>query len=233
MPGPVNQPESLATLNPVVLSSSVNARVERLGEGAFYSVTGSTLKLPPSSFSGCDIRAGVIVPEGKGAIKKVFRTFAELQTISISTHRGLAPVRCLGESWAREYTPGTRSVGGTLIFSVLHNDVFQSLLRLGAKEGYTPFTHISDQIPPFTIIITATNELGQEAAMYIQDVTLMNSGMTLSIDDIFTETQMQFVAKWATPFLDTRVQDLIDSLRSTNDEARRLSTWTPEARRRR
>lgn len=164
---------------------------------------------PPASFSGCDIRAGIMVPGGKGGIPSSFKIFGDLQTITISSHRGASPVRCLGEHWVREYARGTRTIGGTLIFSVLNSDTLHSLMRLNYKEVYTPYTAVIDQIPPFNVTIMGVNESGQAAALGILDMVLINNGITLSIDDIFTEQSYTYVAKWATPFIDVRNQDII------------------------
>lgn len=210
-------------------SNSARAAVHRANLRGLYAVRGTTLTLPPASFSGCDIRAGIFVPRGKSSNNDEFKEFAELQTLALSSHRGTSPVRCLGEHWAREYSRGSRTHAGTLVFSVLQNDVFQDLLSLGQHESYTPFTTVSDQIPPFTITVSAVNELGQEAAMVIYGVVLLDTGMTLSIDDIFTESSYSFVAKWASPFVDTKVQSLVDRMtRLPNESSQALSSYRPQ-----
>jgi hypothetical protein len=53
----------------------------------------------------------------------------------------------------------------------------------------------SDQIPPFTIVLTSQNEYGNISVMGILGVELINEGSGISIDDIVTETQMTFVAR--------------------------------------
>lgn len=69
---------------------------------------------------------------------------------------------------------------------------FADLSRLGVELA-TP--NYSDQIPPFTITLTATNEYGNVSVMSILGVELINEGSGISIDDIVTETQMTFVAR--------------------------------------
>jgi len=53
----------------------------------------------------------------------------------------------------------------------------------------------SDQLPPFTVSLTAMNEYGNRSVMHILGVELINEGSGISIDDIVTETQMTFVAR--------------------------------------
>lgn len=60
-----------------------------------------------------------------------------------------------------------------------------------------------DQIPPFTVVLTAANELGAVAKMEIRGVQIMNEGMGMSIDDIMTEQQCTFVAREIHPWLPT------------------------------
>lgn len=213
MPGVLGRQEEPQTgfINQNAVAAA--AQLERIVQNGVTFIAaaeeGRSTWSPPSSFCGCDIHAGIMVPDGRGGIPRSFRVFGDLQTITVSSHRGVSPVRCLGEHWVREYTRGSRTIGGTLIFSVLNSDTLQGLLRLGTKETYTPYTTIADQIPPFNVTIVGVNELGQAAALGLLDVVLVNNGITLSIDDILTEQSYTYVAKWATPFIDIRTQDII------------------------
>ena len=92
---------------------------------------------PLTGFSGADIKASVtITPErSKSPGQQALKTFAELQTITITSHRGAGAVRCLGESHVRDYTRGTRTFGGTLVFSVLEKD--------GSLQGVAKFAYVS------------------------------------------------------------------------------------------
>jgi hypothetical protein len=62
-------------------------------------------------------------------------------------------------------------------------------------EGERVPANYSDQIPPFTVVLTGNNESGGSMWMAILGVELLNEGAGLSIDDIVNETQMTFVAK--------------------------------------
>ena len=160
--------------------------------------------LPPASFSGCDIFGTAFVPGVVSASgTPSYKAFGELQTITTSSHRGVTPCRFLGESWVRSYVAGTRSFAGTMIFSVLYEDVFRELYSVNKAELSTPFTTTVDRLPPFTIVLTAVNEYGYSASMALYEVRLTDMGMTLSVDDILTESTYGYIATWATPFMST------------------------------
>lgn len=70
--------------------------------------------------------------------------------------------------------------------------------RLGGIQEATPWYH--DQIPPFTIVLTAATEYGQVCRMAIHNVEILNAGSGISIDDITTDENMTFVATDITPW---------------------------------
>lgn len=76
--------------------------------------------------------------------------------------------------------------------SILISEDNSSLGMLGIVKANPNY---SDQIPPFTITLTAMNEYGSVSVMHILGVELINEGSGVSIDDIVTETQMTFVAR--------------------------------------
>lgn len=157
------------------------------------------------SFSGVDIHATCFVPSalssGSSISAGTFKKFAELQTITVSSNRGVYPVRRLGESFVAEYVKGTRTIAGTIIFSVLEKDVFSNLYQVDKRDTRNAQIPFVDMLPPFTIGLHAINESGKDASMFLTDVTLTNFGMTISVDDLFIESTYNYVAKWATPFM--------------------------------
>ena len=57
-----------------------------------------------------------------------------------------------------------------------------------------------DQVLPFDITVTASNEYGAFARMQIHGVEILNSGSGMSIDDITTDEACTFVATRVTPW---------------------------------
>lgn len=65
----------------------------------------------------------------------------------------------------------------------------------GALDIRAGLPYYADQIPPFNITITFSNEYGNAAARSIYGVELLNEGSGASMDDIVIEETMTFVAR--------------------------------------
>jgi hypothetical protein len=132
------------------------------------------------------------------------KTLAELQTISWSIYRGKAPVRTLGSVYPRSYVRGGRTISGSMIFTVFYQHALHELL-------YNNFSHYStgtsdydkqqytatlvDQLPPLDLSLVFANEYGAVSEMGIYGVDFYQEGSTHSIEDIFTENVIQYVAR--------------------------------------
>ena len=81
---------------------------------------------------------------------------------------------------------------------------FPSDVEQGTDDALTvkrAFPHYSDQIPPFDITITFSNEYGQAATRSIYGVELLNEGSGASMDDIVIEETMTYVARECGPMV--------------------------------
>jgi hypothetical protein len=153
------------------------------------------------TFAGSDIKAVMYLPmltkaslSGTEATK--FKVFADLQTISISSTRSVSPVRVFGRSSPIGYTRGARTFAGSLVFATIRRDPFLDVADASIAESLVNSTTslIADQLPPFSIVITAVNETGTAATQIIHGITITNYGTTYSIDDLYTETTYTYVA---------------------------------------
>jgi len=153
------------------------------------------------TFSGSDIKAVMYLPmltkaslTGKETTK--FKIFADLQTISISSTRSVSPIRVFGRSSPIGYTRGARTFAGSLVFATIRRDPFLDVADSSIAESLVNSTTslIADQLPPFSIVITAVNETGTAATQIIHGITITNYGTTYSIDDLYTETTYTYVA---------------------------------------
>lgn len=147
------------------------------------------------AFAGTDIQAIMYMPlltlgDATNSGQKKFKVFAELQTISISSTRSVSPVRVLGRSSPIGYTRGASTIAGTMVFASINADAFSEVYDISIAENISSATTslVSDQLPPFSIVITAANESGGVALQLINGITLTNYGTTYSIDDLYTET---------------------------------------------
>jgi hypothetical protein len=156
------------------------------------------------SFSGADISVIIVLPRhfmigAKGPMKVI----SAMQTLTISSTASVLPVRNVGRATPRSYLKGARTFAGTMIFTVLDKDPFQELFAIDTLQSPDISNgnwHI-DQMPPFDIVITAANEFGTTAIQYIHEVTIMNHGVTYSVDDMYTESSYSYVAKYVSPFV--------------------------------
>lgn len=164
------------------------------------------------SYSGTDISAFIYLPllaksSLKGKLAKKAKALATLQTLSISSTRSVSPVRVFGRSSPLAYTRGARTIAGTLVFASVNQDVFQDIYDHDIAEStlQSSSSMLSDQLPPFSIVITAANEKGGAAIQMLHGVTLVNYGTTYSIDDLYTEVTYTYVATDVLPLISSTV----------------------------
>lgn len=145
-----------------------------------------------NSFSGADIVATVTVD----AIGATY-TIGELQTISYSIHRPKVQVRTLGRVNPSGIAKGTRTIAGSLIFTVFDRNIVKNILSNATKNQKKAMECISmfDEMPPFDITITFSNETGIKSKLIIKGVEIVNEGQTMSVEDIITENIYNYVAQ--------------------------------------
>jgi len=125
------------------------------------------------------------------------KVLTELQTLSISTHRDKNEVRAFGHVYSKGVVRGPRTVAGSMVFTVFNSHVLQELMELHSSEfdqGIVTTT-IADQIPPMDLTIVFANEYGNISRMAIYGVEIVNEGMVMSIEDLFTESTINFIAR--------------------------------------
>lgn len=166
-----------------------------------------------TTFSGADI-----VAQFDGV------TIGTLAGITWSVSREKGAIYTLGDANPRAFTRGKRGIAGTLVFQTFDRDVLWQLVeqsdmqiwkRASAynNDVYAEPTQLtnawweqsidvisskpfySDEVLPFDITISYSNEYGKMARREILGVELLNEGSGLSIDDIVSEQTMTFVAR--------------------------------------
>lgn len=198
-----------------------------------YREVGDTLEpLRFDALTGADLTCSVLLPSpSKQQLLSMgltadpgpmLKTFAELQTITISTERSMGAVWRLGESAPNAITRGQRSVAGTLVFTTFYRDVFAELYHrwTGDAVNESAPTHV-DQLPEFNILIQGATEMGAFGSIAIVGVNLMASGQTISIHDLYTESTYSYRARLVFPFVrDTlHFQRLISQYHGSKDVA--------------
>lgn len=143
---------------------------------------------PYGTFSGTDIIATLLFPGSPPIV------LGEVSTLSYSIYREKVPVRTLGRISAKGFTKGPRTVAGTIIFTVFDKHVVNTMrdqLDVLRQAGRLK----SDELPPFDLLLSGGNEFGAAAAMRIYGVTVIEEGMTFSVEDIFSENIWQYEAR--------------------------------------
>jgi len=146
------------------------------------------------------------------------KVLAELQTISYQSFRDKVPFRPLGSVYPVGYTRGPRTIAGSMIFTIFHQHVLHEILDLNLKfyntgtsdhDKYRYTTNLADQLPPLDISLVFANEYGALSHMGIWGVEFISEGATFSIEDIFSENTLQWVARDLDPMrlIDKRAID--------------------------
>jgi len=144
--------------------------------------------------------------------RSFLKTFASIQTLSLTTRRSVSPVRRMGEAFPAYYTRGPRTIAGSMLFIFLDETPLYDFHRrtlADPKDGSHHF--VIDRIPPFNVLITGINEYGHYVEGALLGVTLLASGMTISIEDLFTEQQYTYVARSMIPLARRERHELVSS----------------------
>lgn len=140
------------------------------------------------SYSGTDIIP--IISAYNGAAK----TLGYISTCSYSVHTNFSPVNTCGHFNPISFTRGTRLIAGSFVSIVFDKT---PLYELNTTAYNTYNSPTSGHLPPFDIILIFHNEYQQykECVLKIFGVRIMDEGQVHSVDDIYTENTMSFVAE--------------------------------------
>lgn len=165
------------------------------------------IEIGKTSFSGQDVRVyGMLSGAGRNNINRSSLVFLDsIHTISVSSFREKVPVRACGHVNAKNFTRGPRTIAGSIICTIVGRHPFFDLMldtvnydfsyddryrRTQKDPRFYP-----DYLPPINLTLRFSNELGNNATLFIIGVDLINDGMTVAVDDIITETTYQYVAR--------------------------------------
>jgi len=164
-----------------------------------YGLTPSSLvySSAESSFSGTDCVVSIVYNEHIVILGNV-------ETVSYSIHRDKAPVRTLGRTYAKNYTRGQRTIAGSLIFVQFDESPLYKLYEFFNKKlenAHRFSSPLSDEIPPFDMMLMFSNEYGFNSIIRLYGIEIVDEGATFSINDIYSENVMQFIAKDIDPMV--------------------------------
>ena len=121
-----------------------------------------------------------------------------VQTFSHSTHREKVPVRVLGRSTPKGFTSGQILVAGSIVFVVFNHfplyDVVKEINYVrNTSDRYT--SPLPSQLPPLDLLLLFHNEFGNQALTRLYGLEFVDEGQVHSINDIYSECTMQYVAR--------------------------------------
>ena len=107
-----------------------------------------------------------------------------------------------------------------MIFTLFNTHVLSELLEMNLsyyntgqmrdKDFYTDTTVLIDQLPPLDISLLLANEYGSVSRMGLYGVEFLQEGGTFSIEDLFSEVTVQYVARDLDPMRILMQRDLDD-----------------------
>lgn len=184
------------------------------------------------SFAGVDIQATMILPklsqhmgDGKSSDDGDFIELGELQTISYSIHRENSPIRTLGHVNPRGFVKGSRTIAGSLIFTVFNEYAFYRIKQFKQALLNKNYAPVADMLPPFDVVLTFFNEYGLAAKMKLYGITIVDEGQTMSIDDLITEQTYTYMARGIQPMVHLDPAEDRNIYANLPDEQSRYEDW--------
>lgn len=156
-----------------------------------FSLNRSFDKAGQKSYSGCDIVPTLTIGSNTFVL-------GNISAISYSIHRDVTPVRVLGHTYPKGFVSASRTIAGTLVFTVFDRHVLSDVINktITQQDLAVPMSSpLVDQLPPFDVGIIYSNEYGNNSYMRIYGLQITDEGQTHSISDTYTENVMQYVAR--------------------------------------
>ena len=184
------------------------------------------------SFAGVDIQATMVLPrigDANSSSEGDFIELGEIQTLSYSVHRENTPVRTLGHVNPRGFVKGSRTIAGSLIFTVFNEYAFYRIKEFKKTLQEKNYAPLADTLPPFDIVLTFFNEYGLAAKMKIYGITIVDEGQTMSVDDLITEQTYTYMARGLQPMVHLDATEDRNIYSNNPDEALRFQQTMDEA----
>ena len=144
------------------------------------------------SFSGTDTLVFILLPGSKPVI------LGSITTVSYSLYRTKQPVINLGRTNINGVTRGARIFAGTMIFTLINQYWLNELLyeENGNANWLAQYQELkADELPLFDLMIVSANEYGSYVSMFLYGVDVTDEGQVVSVEDLFTENTLSFIAR--------------------------------------
>lgn len=144
------------------------------------------------SFSGTDTLVFILLPGSQPVI------LGSITTVSYSIYRTKQPVINLGRTNINGATRGARIYAGTMIFTLINQHWLNELLDEQSKQTnwLSQYQELkADELPLFDLMIVSANEYGSYVSMFLYGVDITDEGQVISVEDLFTENTLSFIAR--------------------------------------
>ena len=147
------------------------------------------------SYSGTDIVVTAQLSIDNKSTGNIM-TMGSLQTLSYSVYDRMEPIHSLGNINAKDYVHTHRYIAGSMVFAVFDEHWAKRFLEEYRKANNIPSSEkiLTDEMPPLNLTISMGNEYGSASRFVLYGVRFFNEGMTVSVNDIYTEHTYQYVA---------------------------------------
>lgn len=142
------------------------------------------------SFSGTDTLVFILMPGSQPVV------LGSITTVSYSLYRTKQPVINLGRTNINGVTRGARIFAGTMIFTLINQHWLNELMENDNLKWLGQYQDLkADELPLFDLMIVSANEYGSYVSMYLYGVDVTDEGQVISVEDLFTENTLSFVAR--------------------------------------
>jgi hypothetical protein len=166
-----------------------------LDPGGLYSET---------SYTGSNLKVLLEVANSSNTSVRLSKQLVELTTITVSVHRVKSPAVAMGYINAKGWARGRRTIAGTIVLTKFTTDVLYSFLRseaftndLSKDSAYVKV----DQLPPFNLTLLFGDEFGNASYQRLMGIEFVTSGDVYSIQEMYSEQTISYVAADFTPLL--------------------------------
>lgn len=178
-----------------------------LDPGGLYSET---------SYTGSNLKV-LLEVAGSNKSVRLSKQLVELTTITVSVHRVKSPAVAMGYINAKGWARGRRTIAGTIVLTKFTTDVLYSFLK---SEAFTndlskdsAFVKV-DQLPPFNLTLLFGDEFGNASYQRLMGIEFVTSGDVYSIQEMYSEQTISYVAADFTPLLPLTQNSLYNATQS-------------------
>jgi len=162
------------------------------------------------TFSGIDISA-------VASLSNIVTPLEGMTQLSWSIYRPKTPTRTLGKVNASGRVSGTRTIAGTMIFTLFDHHPLLDLVPDTLYANQRPIASqnpklwkpkiLADQLPPFDMVIILQNEYGFASLVTLYGISIVSESSVVGMDNLVTELVCEYVATGMDPIAEIEMDE--------------------------